>query len=162
MIKLGGDEPAVLIGIAVAALVVLGLLVGGAYLVWREYRQQHDYQQVEGEILHAEIGVGQIQQAHVQQQSYTKHLQYRYTVAGKEYVGERIKLLGTQSSTSREGIEKLLARYPAGTKVPVHYDPLDPSRAVLETGYSWGSILFLALGLCGAAIFVLVLLRRQS
>ena len=90
-----------------------------------------------------------------------------WTALGKsekrnDRIGERIKLLGTQSSTSREGIEKLLARYPAGTKVPVHYDPLDPSRAVLETGYSWGSILFLALGLCGAAIFVLVLLRRQS
>jgi hypothetical protein len=41
--------------------------------------------------------------------------------------------IGPARVTAEELVERLADRYPVGAQVTVHYDPADPSDAVLET-----------------------------
>jgi Protein of unknown function (DUF3592) len=57
-------------------------------------------------------------------------LRYVYSVDGTFFEGEQVTRDG-----SRMGLQERAwaARYPEGASVPVHYNPADPSEAVLET-----------------------------
>ncbi len=61
----------------------------------------------------------------------TPRVRYRYGVGGKSYEGDRIRF-GGQSDTTRLLAEQTIAKYPAGSKVEVLYDPEHPDNAVLE------------------------------
>lgn len=63
---------------------------------------------------------------------YKLALRYCYEVGGTSYEGDRVQF-GPARVTARELIEGLAKKYPPGAKVDVHYDPNDPSTAVLET-----------------------------
>jgi hypothetical protein len=63
---------------------------------------------------------------------YKLALHYRYEVGGTSYEGDRVQF-GPARVTARELIETLAAKYPPGAQVDIHYDPNDPSTAVLET-----------------------------
>jgi hypothetical protein len=63
---------------------------------------------------------------------YKLALSYRYEVGGTSYEGDRVQF-GPARVTARELIETLATKYPPGAHVNVHYDPNDPSIAVLET-----------------------------
>lgn len=62
---------------------------------------------------------------------YKLALRYRYEVGGTSYEGHRVQF-GPARVTAKELIETLATKYPAGTKVDVHYDPNDPATAVIE------------------------------
>jgi hypothetical protein len=59
-------------------------------------------------------------------------LSYRYEVDGREYEGDMAQF-GPPRVTNRDLIEGLVAKYPAGAAVTVHYNPDAPEIAVLET-----------------------------
>jgi hypothetical protein len=63
---------------------------------------------------------------------YKLALSYRYEVDGISYQGDRVQF-GPARVTAGELIESLATRYPPGAEVDVHYDPNDPSTAVIET-----------------------------
>jgi|SRR5579862_6309232 hypothetical protein len=63
---------------------------------------------------------------------YKLMLRYRYEVGGNSYEGDRIQF-GPARVTAKQLIEMLAEKYPPGAQVNVHYDPNDPSTAVLET-----------------------------
>ncbi len=63
---------------------------------------------------------------------YKLTLSYRYEVGGTSYEGDRVQF-GPARVAERELIERLETKYPPGAQVNVHYDPNDPSTAVLET-----------------------------
>ncbi len=65
--------------------------------------------------------------------AYQAHVRYRYAVAEQGYRSTRIQFMGPPSFSSRHKAEAFLARYPEGASVTVHYNPEDPSEAVLET-----------------------------
>ncbi len=88
---------------------------------------------------------------------YLPVVEYAYTVGVQRHVSRNIRL-NTQTGMDRASAEAVLARYSRGSKVAVHYDPDDPSRAALESGLGMGwSLLFVGLACGAAAIAVAVL-----
>lgn len=60
-------------------------------------------------------------------------VKYEYEVEGKKYSADRISM--GQYGTGGGGHAKAeAAKYPEGKTVEVHYDPQNPSQAVLEPG----------------------------
>ena len=68
-------------------------------------------------------------------------IDYLYMVKGVIYEGHRVNV-GWACFGSESSVKRALKRYPVGKEVEVHYDPRDPSRALLEPGLDW-SVLFL-------------------
>jgi len=68
--------------------------------------------------------------------SYSAQVVCTYLVAGQPYAGTRLAF--GQMSASAGYAHGVLARYPVGGKVTVHYSPADPGQAVLETGIHGG------------------------
>jgi hypothetical protein len=64
---------------------------------------------------------------------YHAEIKYTYTVGGREYTGEHLRLDSLEVS-SEEHARKVTARYPQGASVTVYYNPADPSQALLEPG----------------------------
>jgi hypothetical protein len=86
--------------------------------------------------------------------SYSPVVEYTYSVLGQAYTGERITFGMTEASSRSARAKEVLNRYPAGEQVTVHYDPNNPSEAVLERRAGGGAagwiigIIFLVAGLC--------------
>lgn len=64
---------------------------------------------------------------------YSARISFRYTVAGREYIGTRWRYGEWSSSDSAEP-RAVLARYPVGAQITARYRPTDPADAVLEAG----------------------------
>jgi hypothetical protein len=80
-------------------------------------------------------------------------VEYSYQVAGRDYHGSRIAF-GGDVSGSRDFAQGIAARYPAGSAVTVHFDPDNPSFAVLEprVAFAWVTLV-LTVGFFAAAWF---------
>ena len=80
-------------------------------------------------------------------------VEYSYQVEGREYHSTQVAF-GAKVAGSQESAEARAARYPAQSDVVVHYDPTNPSNAVLETKLAFGwLILAVAIVFLGLAIF---------
>lgn len=62
--------------------------------------------------------------------SLIPHLSYEYMVDGKRYTSSQISL-AQQSLDKGDWAEKVIKRFPKGTSVDVHYNPLDPWEAAI-------------------------------
>lgn len=89
---------------------------------------------------------------------YQPHVTYVYTVNGESYAGH-VPRAGGYSFGSETVADYLLAQYPVGSTVSVHYDPDEPSRAVLEPGGDAGWRLFAGAGVVSGIIGVVLLIR---
>ncbi|MDX8483421.1 DUF3592 domain-containing protein, partial [Mesorhizobium sp. VK24D] len=80
-------------------------------------------------------------------------IEYSYRVQGNNHYGSRLAF-GATVSGSRDYAESIVARYPVGGAVTVHFDPQNPSLAALETrvGFAWQTFL-IAMAFFGAALF---------
>jgi Protein of unknown function (DUF3592) len=151
----------VVVGAALAVLVLLGVLGGGVYLVVRELRQVYVYRSVEGRVLASELAARQVQSAKLRPASYTPEVSYEYLVDGKRYEGNRIHLY-KENSTSEKAMARMRDRYPAGARVMVHYDPQDPSIAVLEAGFTVVSFAVFLGGLLGTLLAAFLGLKSRA
>jgi hypothetical protein len=92
---------------------------------------------------------------------YQTDLRYAYRVGGRDLAGTAISIGWTEIHGTREGAEAVIARYPEGSSVDVHYDPADPASAVLEAGTvsaSWAPLLLaLVFGAAGAGMLAFFL-----
>lgn len=74
-------------------------------------------------------------------------VRYEYEVNGKRYQSSTIKASGDMSGdTAKRGqsdMDRLLAKYPAGSRVTVYYNPSMPRMACLEQG--GGEAMFICL-----------------
>lgn len=99
-------------------------------------------------------------------QTHYVEIRYRYLVDGIEYVGTRFKIAQSQISVStrREG-ERLTSKIKAEPQMDVHYDPKDPSLAVLirtapgdhtdpTSSNFWGGIILIS-----AAVTMFIIFR---
>ena|SRR5258706_2686113 len=77
---------------------------------------------------------------------YIPRVRYRYSVRGKEYVGERISFSALRR-WSESGARKLVDRYEVGQEVKVRYAPRDPGEAVLEMSGSFMSLGYIVFGI---------------
>ena len=119
------------------------IVVGAAFLwhllqEWRRARASRSWPSVSGIIREARISEDT--------DSAVPVVIYTYTVAGTRYEGERIHFGGVGGWTVGWA-ESWLRRYPVGKRVPVFYNPDDPSEAVLVTGPRW--LVFLMMGFIG-------------
>lgn len=74
--------------------------------------------------------------------TYRPNVKYRYSVAGKEYQGDRYRY--GQWSTGGRSAHRTVASHPVGAQVEVHYAHDDPTDSVLAVGLQ-GMDLFFAM-----------------
>jgi hypothetical protein len=83
---------------------------------------------------------------------YYVAINYTYEVEGNPYFSSRYSL-GQGDRVSRTYQERsdadadAASRFPEGTVVTVHYDPEQPTEAVLATGWNWGTFVPLLIGI---------------
>jgi hypothetical protein len=154
------------------ALLLAASLTGAGLSIHQALRSR-DYVEVRGEIVDREYGrardkLGETQQQRERRQSTVYfNLRYRYTVDGKEYLGDRIQAgtFGLISGANKRDFEQ---RFPLGAQVPVYVDPEDPRTAVLVRGWSHIATLFSALsvflfvGLCVVSVVKRAMAQPQS
>ena len=63
--------------------------------------------------------------------SYGAIIAYEYDIAGVRYRSNRYSLSGPHYFSFEGRTKRLLARFPAGTPVTVHYDPAKPGEGVI-------------------------------
>jgi Protein of unknown function (DUF3592) len=80
-------------------------------------------------------------------------VEYSYRVQGRDYHGSRLAF-GADVAGPRDFAEAIVARYPAGREVTVHFDPANPSFAVLEprVALAWPTLM-LTIAFFAAALF---------
>ena len=81
--------------------------------------------------------------------SFEPVVEYSYAVGAQTFTSRRIGYGANRFSRSQA--QKTVERYPVGSAVTVHYNPTNPTEAVLETQAS-GSMLFLILGIIFLAL----------
>ena len=96
---------------------------------------------------------------------YVTTIRYSYNVAGREYTSDRISVeSGGYTGTDRSAAYNFAGRYPVGVAIIAHYDPRNPSNAVLQAGAAgFGSWILAAFGLLimAGTIVVALALRRS-
>lgn len=98
---------------------------------------------VAGVVVAAELRSFREWKDNVERTLYTPGVVYRYTVAGREYTGDRYSLgAGTQWGRP-EPVQTMLKRFPPGSAVTVFYNPKAPAEAVLERRVSGGWFIWL-------------------
>ncbi len=93
--------------------------------------------------------------------SYEPQVTYEYTVDGRPPLhGTTIRFGATDYLVERDA-RQVVARYPVGATVPIHYDPHNPQRSTLEPGVRQrarvliGAAAGLASAIAGVAFIVL-------
>jgi len=90
---------------------------------------------------------------------WVPHLTYHYSVSGRHLQNTRVTNLRESRWTSREEVNRFLARYAGRDTVLVYYNPRDITQSVLEPQLSgldttaWVGLLLVGLGLGTLAIY---------
>lgn len=90
--------------------------------------------------------------------TYAVTAEYRYSVQGREYMGNRIRADFPNWLYSYETALSTLERYPVGQKVRVHYCPTDPAKSILEPGIGSEARVQLVALVCFLGLCVIMLL----
>ncbi len=92
--------------------------------------------------------------------SYAPVVEFTYQVNDRDYRSRQITL-GAKLAGTRSFAEQIAARYPQGSRVEVHYEPANPSNAVLQitSSASW-LLLGIALFCFGVAVYSTGILRH--
>lgn len=94
--------------------------------------------------------------------SYELHLRFVYTVNRRKFTGSRASFSTWGPNENLNPFNSAIARrFPKGTLVIAHYDPLDPSRSVLQPAARLSAWVALALGLLAARLG-LIYSRRDT
>jgi hypothetical protein len=93
-------------------------------------------------------------------------IRYRYPVDGEVLEGERWDVAGPRKLPGQAAAEEVVRAFPAGAEVEVHFDPDDPSSAVLAEGGRLHGWLLVAFGLAlvayaGAGVLKRLVLGRS-
>lgn len=88
---------------------------------------------------------------------YHARVSYRFTANGRELIGDRAYFGGFDRTTWSVFARNIVAKYPPGALVTVHYDPDRPEQAVLEPGVSGALVAILVFEIVFLAIAVWVL-----
>jgi hypothetical protein len=84
---------------------------------------------IPGEVLRSEVTTSSSRKG----TSYKAVIRYRYVVEDHPYESARLRF-GQFSSSDRQGAYALVAQYRPGTRVTVHFNPRNPSEALLQPG----------------------------
>lgn len=128
-----GNAPLTVFATCFGLLLLLAVIAGR-----RASRIAADWPAVRGQIVVSEVEAIHKYEDGRSRTTYAPAVEYAYQIGGHDYRGRQIKFAIGVSGTQRYA-EKVIARYPLGSAVDVHYDPTNPSNAALEnpTGYYW-------------------------
>ncbi|MFH7242679.1 MAG: DUF3592 domain-containing protein [Spirulina sp.] len=142
----------------------LGLgALGGLFSVFGIYflftaNESWSWPSVEGSVVNSEVRrdislrhstAGTTRKTHTK---YYVSVNYTYDVEGTSYLSSRYSL-GQGDRVSRtykdrsDAEAEAESRFPEGTTVTVHYDPKQPTEAVLAAGWNWGTFVPLLMGI---------------
>ena len=87
-----------------------------------------------------------------------------YDGTGEKFFVTRVRYGGFTWGTGKHQSDEYVAKYPAGMKVAVYYDPNNQRETILEPNAPWDTMLILsAIGITGFLLpFVLYLLGRAG
>lgn len=136
--------------------VVLGVVcVAMSALIWVRAGEPLGWPTVSGHVVEATVETRRsFASGRSGRTSYRPRVVYEYVVGGRTYSSRQLAVVGHRFPTEAEARVFLDGHYPVGSRPTVHYDPADPSRAVLEVERH--STFSLALGAAGHALTVLV------
>lgn len=144
---------------------IIFLLLGVIFLVVmftsrKKANEAKAWPTIAGTVTSSEIRVHQDYDtdSHTTSTNYEPVVQYSYNVVGTPCQASRIAFGANQFD--RNTAQAKINRYPAGSTVTVHYDPNDPSKAVLETEAA-GSKVFMIVGIVFAVIGLYMVCTRQ-
>ena len=89
-----------------------------------------------GTIINAKVTEARISNARIRVARLCLELDYIYMVGDRIYDGNRLNA-GWHCFGSQSMVEDVIARYPIGKQVQVHYDPQHPAVSMLEPGLDW-------------------------
>ncbi|MDB6034040.1 MAG: hypothetical protein JWM16_4378 [Verrucomicrobiales bacterium] len=85
--------------------------------------------------------------------TYSADIAFHFTVDGKEFTSN-LAMVDQPPKTFATDAQALVQRYPAGSTTMAHYNPQNPSEAVLETGVAKSTYVAFVFGLVLAALGV--------
>lgn len=145
------------IGCGMTAFLMLIFLAAGigisiwGWSVLQNARVSESWPTTDGEILSSDVRVDNDEDG----TSYFGDVTFRYFVDGIPYTSDNVSF--GQYGGDRDHAEGIVARYPAGSGVTVHYDPGNVETAVLEPGVTWSSYFMLGFGALFTCIPLIVL-----
>jgi len=118
-------------------VVGFAMLYSGLRSLYRG-RQANSWPTVEGRIIDSTLE----QKSGDESTTYSVKVRYAYSVAGGGFEGDQIAFGYTGSSNFQEH-RALSDKLQTGSRVMVHYDPEQPTRAVLATGFNRSTLFIL-------------------
>jgi hypothetical protein len=122
-------------------LIVLGsgvALLGLAFIIWMAvFKQRHygtpNWPYVEGEVIASRVVPFAREVSSGIEYTFTPVVEYRYTVSGLPYTSQNLSFVPGASVSTHELLQatSVVSRYPAGSWVPVYYNPANPKQAAL-------------------------------
>jgi len=133
--------------LATFVLAMLLLFRGGAALL--QSFQARNWQTTEAVVTESTAGwVGHQRAMYKSVMSYELHVRYAYSVNGRAYTSLRVRFSPWGPNENfNPSISNILNRYPVGTQVHAHFDPLDPAHSVLEPAPTLSDWIFLSASL---------------
>jgi len=82
------------------------------------------------------------------ERAYSPEITYQYSVNGKNYTLKTdLQTPGFGRKKSRQQTSRIIiAQYPVGTEINIHYNPEHPEISFVRTGPYWNNYLILSLG----------------
>ncbi|SNY92766.1 Protein of unknown function [Cohaesibacter sp. ES.047] len=154
---------------SLAAFLFLAIAIGGfvyaglGFIGLSEAQIPDGWKSTPGQVM--ESGVEIIKGTNSDGETYRPTIRYRYEVDGSFLFGNQIKR-HQQERTLKGVAETEIEDLKQGTNVTVHYNPADPSEAVIMKSDTIGPMQAISAGLCIGitcfAIFIVSLRKRQT
>lgn len=127
------------------------VILSGLGLWWHAWKLHQESERiplwpsVEGQILASKVDTFSDRDGTIEHRRYQARVSYSYWVKKVNFRGQRVGLDSVSTSDSADA-ERIVRRFPVGTKVPVYYDPTDPNQAVLDKSSGGGIPLVILTG----------------
>ena len=116
------------------AIIGFGTILAGIYTYLKGLRIAASWPTTTGRVTHSEMVVSRGSRI-----GYNGYVVFEYSVGAQVYTASTVstsELLKISGQSEKEAQHRM-DNYPIGAMVQVHYDPADPTRAVLEMVGDW-------------------------
>jgi hypothetical protein len=146
-----------MINVVLIGFGVIAIAIGGALYVTQFRQGLRANASKQWPISSGTVTVSALEKSPDSRWRYRAAVQYRYRVGSKEYQSNRIFWGGNEGRWKH--MESVIATYPQGSKVSVHYDPQNPAEAVIDPAQNAGSkpLVLYAVAMVALGLFVFTL-----
>ncbi len=147
---------------------LLVALIGTGFFIWggviyAKASASDSWPSAEGVVTASEVERSLNTSSRDRRMKYTPRIEYRYAVADREYTSRRIDFSSVTISHKNSGrAMQVVNRYPAGKRIPVFYDPMNPEFAVLQRGIRTNTYLGCIIGTVLIGVGAFFMLRGHA